>query len=68
MPPLRLGTLWVILPLWGQEPGEKELYEILRGEKQDMEVCAVSHSYSFRTHSLTQRRKVHEYIFVARWG
>lgn len=47
-------------------PSKEEILDILRGEKQQVEVYEVPHVYSFGTHSAAQRRKVHEYIFVAR--
>jgi DNA adenine methylase/adenine-specific DNA-methyltransferase len=47
-------------------PDEHELYNLLRGEKQNVEVYSVPHKYSFGTHEAAQRRDVHEYIFVAR--
>jgi len=47
-------------------PEEQELYDILHEEKNDIEVFAVPHSYSFGTHATALRRQVNEYIFVAR--
>jgi adenine-specific DNA-methyltransferase len=47
-------------------PDEKELFRLLRGEKQNVEVYAMPYKYSFGTHEAAQRRDVHEYIFVAR--
>lgn len=47
-------------------PGEQELYNLLRGEKSDVTVYSVPHVYTFGTHENAQRRKVSEYIFVAR--
>ena len=47
-------------------PSKEEILDILRGEKRWVEVYEVPHTYSFGTHSAAQRRKVNEYIFVAR--
>jgi DNA adenine methylase/adenine-specific DNA-methyltransferase len=47
-------------------PDQDELYEILRGEKRDVQAYAVPHWYSFGTHSAAQRRNADEYIFVAK--
>lgn len=47
-------------------PSEKELYDILKQVKKDVQVYSVPHTYSFGTHESATRRKVEEYIFVAR--
>lgn len=47
-------------------PDEQELFQLLRGEKKNVEVYSVPHTYSFGTHENAERRKVSEYIFVAR--
>jgi len=47
-------------------PGKEVILDILRGEKRQVEVYEVPHTYSFGTHSAAQRRKAKEYIFVAR--
>ncbi|GAX90087.1 DNA methyltransferase [Effusibacillus lacus] len=47
-------------------PGEKEIYDLLREVKGDVEVYSVPHTYSFGTHETAKRRQVNEYIFVAR--
>ncbi|SIS71324.1 DNA adenine methylase [Kroppenstedtia eburnea] len=47
-------------------PSKDEILEIIREEKQHVEVHEVPHVYSFGTHSAAQRRKVSEYIFIAR--
>ena len=47
-------------------PSEKELYAILKQVKNDVQVYSVPHTYSFGTHESATRRKVEEYIFVAR--
>ncbi len=47
-------------------PGEQELYDLLRGEKSDVQVYRVPHVYTFGTHESAQRRQVSEYVFVAR--
>src|SRR5690606_19998737 len=47
-------------------PGKEVILDILRDEKQQIEVYEVPHTYSFGTHSAAQRRKAKEYIFVAR--
>lgn len=47
-------------------PDEHELYRMLRGEKSEVTVYSVPHVYTFGTHEAAQRRKVNEYIFVAR--
>ena len=46
-------------------PGEQEIYELLRSQKQHVEFFAVPHRYSFGTHATARRREVQEYIFVA---
>lgn len=47
-------------------PDEHELYEILKGEKAEVEVYSVPHTYTFGTHEAAERRRVSELIFVAR--
>ncbi len=47
-------------------PGEREIYELLRREKNEVETHTVAHRYSFGTHSAALRRRAYEYIFVAR--
>jgi len=47
-------------------PGEKEIVQMLRSIKKDVAIYSVPHTYSFGTHESATRRKVEEYIFVAR--
>lgn len=47
-------------------PGEKEIYDLLKEVKSDVQVFAVPHKYSFGTHTTALRKDVNEYIFVAR--
>jgi adenine-specific DNA-methyltransferase len=47
-------------------PDEKEIYELLRAEKKDVQTFAIEHRYHFGTHTTALRRQVHEYIFVAK--
>ena len=47
-------------------PAEEEVIELLRAVKDDVQVFAVDHRYSFGNHSSALRRQVRELIFVAR--
>jgi adenine-specific DNA-methyltransferase len=47
-------------------PNEKEIYDLLKEVKSDVEVYSVPHKYSFGTHVAAVRKEVNEYIFVAR--
>lgn len=47
-------------------PDKNKLIEILKKEKQDIQVYAIPYKYSFGTHSSVQRQKAFEYIFVAK--
>lgn len=47
-------------------PDADELMAMLKAEKQDVEVYAVPHTYSFGTHENAERRRALEYIFIAR--
>jgi len=47
-------------------PGEKEIVSLLRQVKRDVQIYSVPHTYSFGTHDSATRRRVEEYIFVAR--
>lgn len=47
-------------------PSRDEVVQLLRQEKQSVEVHTIPHRYSFGTHTAALRREAHEYIFVAR--
>lgn len=47
-------------------PDARTIEAILRDSKDDVEIRRLDHRYSFGTHSAAQRRKVDEYLFIAR--
>lgn len=47
-------------------PDAETIAALLREVKSDVEVRAIDHRYSFGTHANAARRKVREYLFIAR--
>jgi adenine-specific DNA-methyltransferase len=47
-------------------PDRETITNLLLEVKQDVEVCAIPHTYHYGTHQAAARRSVDEYIFIAR--
>jgi adenine-specific DNA-methyltransferase len=47
-------------------PEEKEVLELLREEKSNVQLFTIPHKYSFGTHATARRNLVDEYLFIAK--